>query len=120
MTREEFQNMIHGLLGLHVDYNPITFKEIKKPREYLEIKWVIGGSSFYTEEEPSFTELDKILEKVCPQLTYILSKKLSKIFIIFQSTQHNYDGTYYISTIKQINIDDLWNFLTENNLIANN
>jgi hypothetical protein len=59
-----------------------------KNREELSIQWVIGGmqggncwggeanQSVSAEPEPEFEEFDKILEKVCPSISFIQYKRL--------------------------------------------
>ncbi len=104
-------------------------KEVLNPIE-IQIEWDIGGARGgncwgddaceYTseEEEPEFKELDTILQKIVPKITYLEHKKLSSEVIEEDSrTDREYYGNYTNSSIKKIKLRKLYDTLVEMKLI---
>ena len=126
MKRQEFQDIVHEVAGEEVE--GWGKNRVKRPKTQLEVKWLTGGQSggncwhsydetrYYSvdgEPEPEFEELDEILEKICPQITYLQYRKLEKLFEYDSEHQNEYYGNYYIYAVKRLSIEALWNFLVE-------
>ena len=128
MTESEFLKKCQEILGYDPLVKGIRWKQqFKELDQFLiKIEWVIGGKtggSCYGSEhmeprepepEPEFEDLDKILEVMHPELTFLQYKRLSREVI--QSDTYN-DGDYYgndrIMARKQINLSKLYDYLVE-------
>lgn len=112
----------------------------KKAEEILEhpveddisVSWITGGKSggscwgtsnedYYDvapEQPKELEELDKILEVFCPRITYLKFKKLTRI-IEKKEWQDipDYYGNYYASAGLSLNLQALYDFLVEEELI---
>jgi hypothetical protein len=98
---------------------------------YLYNEWCSGGISggncwgddnHYAvegESEPEFTDLDNILNEICPNITYLQYKKLiSKVIKEEDSyTQIEYYGNSTIYSYKTILLKDLYDALKELNIL---
>lgn len=95
----------------------------------LEVKWTMGGLeggncwgdaadlSISPESEPDFEQLDKILEVLCPSITYLQYKALVKELVESTTQQESaYYGNYYVHGVKSIKLAALEEFLKENGL----
>jgi len=97
---------------------------------FFEITWRTGGISGGScwdegdrdphyhvsgDIEPRFTTLDAFLLKVCPNLSFIIYKKIDDLFEIREYSEYEYYGnsTNYVS--KSINIKGLYDILVEYN-----
>lgn len=97
----------------------------------LEVTWTTGGmtgGSCYdkgedvrypveAEEEPEFEALDRALEALCPQITFLQYKKLVKTVVSRDETFENaYYGNYYNKMTKSVDLNVLEQYLKENGL----
>ena len=104
----------------------------KKPitlDDFLYVSWCSGGISggscwsednyYPMEGQPpeELYELDKILEAICPTMTFLQYKNLSRIVKIDSFTESEYYGNSTIYTYKVVSLRDLYNGLTERKLI---
>lgn len=101
--------------------------EPKLEELYLYKDWstggLSGGSCWGTENhyptegspEPEFLDLDKILESLCPNISFLQYKKLMKSLNIDESTwtDDEYYGNCTHMSSKCINLNDLYNALKE-------
>lgn len=134
MTREEFQKIVDEVTG--GEFYPAVRENKAKgivgqksffgPTIKIRKKWITGGdwggncwSDERTgygpdpEQEPEFTELDVILEKIAPSISFIQYKLLMSKVVYDSHTEYEYYGNHTQYGIKEINIDDVWNFLKE-------
>ena len=107
--------------------NPST----KPKRFFIEVTWTTGGMTGgscwhdYGADTPVSAEpardlegLDLILEAFCPAISYLQYKALSANLIKeFTFTNSEYYGNYYTYAGKLLFVDDLYTYLTKNNLI---
>jgi hypothetical protein len=97
---------------------------------YLYNEWCSGGISggncwgddgHYAaegESEPEFTDLDNILNEICPNITYLQYKKLiSKVIKEDSYTQHEYYGNSSNYSYKTVLLKDLYDALKELDLL---
>ncbi len=98
----------------------------------LKTTWVTGGltgGSCYgdsadqpvdPEEEPEFEELDKVLEAICPNITFLQYKKLvaSVVSRDREDRDYCYYGNYYDKTTKSVDLNTLEQYLKEKGLWA--
>lgn len=108
----------------------------KKPitlEDYLYNEWCTGGISggscwddgsddhhYATSGEPEtdFTDLDAILEGLCPNLSFLQYKKLTSAIIKTDSrTEHEYYGNSTNYATKMVKLGDLYEKLKEMSLI---
>lgn len=98
---------------------------------YLFLEWetggIRGGSCWDTGEghdphrpyttdnpEPEFTDLDKILEDVCPNINFLKYKTLASKVITYSSrTQNEYYGNHTSYMIKKLDLTKLYDGLSE-------
>lgn len=109
------------------------FKELcGLDKRYKEIskQWTTGGltggncwdgdasTPISAEPEPEFVELDEVLEKVCPTISFLQYKKLCQSLIQTDDTlvSYEYYGNYTTDTKKSIEIDKLVDYLISKNL----
>lgn len=121
MTREEFQKIVDDNVGVRSNKKNQT-KEIK-------IEWTIGGMfggncwgdepkwTVEPDPEPEFEELDKVLEAVCPTVTFLKYKKLLTKIKYTSESSYEYYGNYTTYGIKTISVEDIWDFLKENDYV---
>jgi len=97
---------------------------------YLYNKWCSGGVSggscwgndgHYAvegESEPEFTDLDNILNEICPNITYLQYKKLiSKVIKEDSYTENEYYGNSSTYSYKTVLLKDLYEALKELDLL---
>jgi hypothetical protein len=101
----------------------------------LKVTWTIGGmagGSCYddssedrhyavdTEEEPELEDLDKVLEIVCPQITFLQYKKLIKSVVSRDKEDRDYCyyGNYYDRMSKSVDLSVLEQYLKEEGIWA--
>jgi hypothetical protein len=100
----------------------------------LEVTWTTGGMTggscwndgvedphypVEAEEEPEFEALDKVLEALCPQITFLQYKKLVKSVVSRDATSENeYYGNYYDKMTKSVDLNVLKQYLKQNGLWA--
>ncbi len=81
--------------------------------------WDGSAKQFVQAEEPTeLTELDKIIDNLCPNISYMKFRKINEIV---QTTTKNgggdYYGNYYDYTVKYIILKDLYQKLVELEII---
>lgn len=127
MNRKKFQEIIDDVLGTIKSGRGKNAVYTSKP--HLEVRWKTGGLSggscwdtgdedtrYYSEEgdpEVEFDELDEILERVCPDISYLKFRKLEKLIEHDSATENEYYGNYSIYSIKRLVVEKLWDFLVE-------
>lgn len=134
MTREEFQTLVDEITG--GEYIPAVRKNSAKgiagseaiygPTTKLSEQWITGGEwggncwdgepSSYgptPDQEPEFTHLDTILEKVSPNIGFLQYKKLMTKVSYKNTTSYEYYGNHTSYGNKEILVEDIWNFLKQ-------
>lgn len=100
------------------------FVHIGKDEKLRSCKWCTGGTygscwsdvlSPASAEEPyEFTELDNLLEKICPTITFLQYKKIQQKCV---STEESREGDYYGGATYHLNwvcdLKELYNLLEE-------
>lgn len=128
MTFEEFKNKYGELFGV---INITEYGCYNKPIEMCgcKIEWrvggITGGSCWGTdhypcdvEDEPNFDQLDSILEKLSPTISFLQYKKIcSAIIKVKDYTQDEYYGNSYNYRQKYFAAEDLFNSLKEMSLL---
>lgn len=80
-----------------------------------------GSGTIYAEDPCEFTELDELLEKVCPSITFLQYKKITNACI---ETDEYYDSDYYggsqIIHYYKCDLEHLYDFLLDMNVIDEN
>lgn len=96
---------------------------------YIQTSWVVGGRTggswrggkHYRREaepEPEFEELDAILEKSCPGITFLQYKRLCSVLIEKDSSHDNdYYGNCADYAIKKFDLRRLYEHLRDNGLL---
>ena len=141
MTFEEFENLVTEVTNAEfVIREKLPAEEQPTPRsrrtkEYtkeLTVKWVTGGmrggscwggeprpmEDWEKDNEPEFEALDKVLETVCPNITFMQYKRICQS-VIEEDFQY-YPDYYGNSTdygIKKVNIAKLYKELESRNLL---
>lgn len=69
------------------------------------------------EPEPEWEELDKFLEKVCPGVTFLQYKLLTRLAKDEGYYGGDYYGGGYYVNKETISLDDVWDFLVERGLV---
>ena len=117
----------------------ITEDSMKYDKQYLEdrylknecfeVEWTTGGTtggtcwdteheSVASEPEPELEELDRFLEVFCPEISFLLYKKLIRDLVKRRDrSDYEYYGNCYEKGIKTIDFRDLFNRLQELKLI---
>jgi hypothetical protein len=100
----------------------------------LEVRWRVDGEEggwydfdpekdemrdIYPDPEPDFEDLDKILEKLCPNITQLQAKALEKDVV--EQGEHDVDFEYYGNwsryAFKKVDLKKLYEYLVEKKLI---
>jgi hypothetical protein len=97
--------------------------------DYLSCEWITGGisggscwdeddrDSRYAsarQKEPEFTDLDKVLTAFCPDIAFLLYKKLTADTIKYSDrTEHEYYGNKTEYGIKSVRLGDLYDKMKE-------
>lgn len=78
-----------------------------------------GGSGSLSSEKPKeFESLDKLLEKTCPNISFFQYKRMwSECVSLDEYTEHGYYGSYEDKARYVCDLEKLYNWLKENNLI---
>lgn len=137
MTYEEFLDKVKTVLG-YTDNDdsdrwyggPYGWKKIAKNGHVLTCRWIIGGASGGScwgdspeprsgDPEPEFEELDKVLESLAPTISFIKYKRLLRDHIFTdEESEREYYGNYTVYAVKSIKLENLYNFLVEEQLLA--
>lgn len=137
MTEQEFLDIARETTSVYqLTQLPHLYK--KKSNDNPKLKdlciyaqWCIGGmqggscwgtddlSPRPAESEPEIKELDDILSKICPEITYLQYKGLTNNLIHHKDyTEDCYYGNNYNYRIKYIILNELFDKLTEMGLVA--
>ncbi len=140
MRYEEFEASIRKILG-HSSFVSI---ENGRPRYHWEkestkgdclaVDWTTGGVSggscwdtgdednhhpMSADPEPEFEDLDKILEAMCPNITFMQHKALMRDVVKRQEySVKEYYGNYTDKAFKYFRIKDLYDYLINKDLIG--
>lgn len=87
---------LDNILNKHIKYDDEGYAVINSERWSNGGNWVnyMGNSSSVSPESPKeFDELDEILNKICPDITYLQYKKLHKQCVTLKTEdEHDYYG----------------------------
>lgn len=124
MDYETFLNKCKKITGFNYRYSGSG----RVPDSLIK-EWLIGGQtggscwaetnehySLKAEPEPEFEELDKVLEALCPNISFLQYKNLNKIITISERNQNDYYGNYSSYAIKEIKLFNLYEFLNDRRL----
>jgi hypothetical protein len=133
MDYNQFKGIALKVIGREFEYNYNDNYKKNMKREILEelsVRWVSGGQKggscwgseglhdIEAEEEPEFEELDKVLEKVCPQISFLQYKRICSECIEKDSDCDNeYYGNWTKYSIKKVNLPKLFQTLKEKNFL---
>lgn len=91
----------------------------------IYVEWKVGGKTggncwgddadeyVREEQEPFFKDLDNLLTKIVPKLSFIQYKDIEKLIRYHEYTEHEYYGNYNDFKRKYIVIQELYNYLKE-------
>lgn len=141
MTFDEFEKYVTEITdGQFVIREKLPPEQQRTPRsrqqkEYtkeLSITWVTGGmrggscwggeprpmDDWEKDEEPEFEALDKVLEEICPNISFLVYKRLCQSVIEEDS---RYEPDYYGNSteygIKKVNLRKLYDYMSSKDLI---
>lgn len=130
MDRNEFQTIVHEIAGEEYFPTKKRYHNEKGPRKTLTMEWSTGGysggncwddteSTYYFSDnpEPDFTVFDQILEKVCPQISFIQYKALCRHIVYNSRSEAEYYGNSTNYSSKSISVDTLYSELISKGLI---
>lgn len=96
----------------------------------IQIRWVVGGKtggSCYGDEpdmrvsaepEPPFQELDEILLKTSPSISFLVYQSMCRDLIeVINSEDGDYYGNSYSYVTKRVNLKKLFTYLQDRNLL---
>jgi hypothetical protein len=139
MTREEFQKIVDEVTG--GEYFPPERKNKNRgtenrkgyygPTTKIEVEWMTGGAwggNCWDDSDPSsyspapdpekeLKDLDAILEKICPDISFMQYKVLMQKIKYNTRSVSEYYGNHTSYASKEILIEDIWNFLEERGLV---
>lgn len=106
-------------------------KKSKDTRPYICVQWStggMGGGSCWNDDEPSpytnsdppeeLTELDTILENICPNITFLQYKNIvNKVVEHSNWTEYEYYGNSTDYAMKKCNLETLYSLLKEKFII---
>ena len=130
MEYEEFIKKIEKL-GVYIISNEPWGNDKKSNNYYIYESWtaggVMGGSCWSDskadqpvepELEPELSELDIILEAICPSIPFLTYKIMSsKIVKRETKNEGDYYGNSTIKGYKYVNLRELYDFLVEKEII---
>ena len=126
MNKQEFQDHVNEAIG--TDKTGRGKTAVYTNKTHLEVRWlsggVTGGNCWDTDDdtryepvdvepEDEFYQLDSILERVCPNISYLHFRKLEKLIEHDSETDREYYGNYSVYSIKRLSVEKLWDFLVE-------
>jgi hypothetical protein len=99
--------------------------------DYLREKWVTGGQRggscwgddadlpVEADAEPEFSDLDRVLEDVCPKITFLQYKSVVAGVVMNGSREaREYYGNYTTYGMKVVRLGDLYETLQEKGLLS--
>ena len=136
MTYDEFIKKIKEMEDVYIQKHFDEFDFIGKKRsngkDCLKIEWCIGGQSggscYDTDDhvyhpidpdtEPEFNDIDKILEVLAPDISFIQYKSIVRD-VLKQNTkkQNDYYGNHSNYAVKYILLEELFEALQKRDLI---
>lgn len=133
MNKQKFYETVNKLgiykkktmVGKHYPY------KLQTVPEFVECRRLVGGHTGAScwDDSPSdrpvsadppepFTDLDTILEAVCPNLTFLQYKRLERDVVkVDEESDGDYYGNAYIYEIKRVTLDELYDWLQKNKLL---
>lgn len=106
----------------------------KDGKEYVDITWDMGGQSggscwstpdnpsqFYArdgEPEPEFADLDIILEKLAPRVSFLQYKGICRLVKRDSWRDDDWYGNYTLKGSKKIELNTLYNYLKDHDLLV--
>lgn len=109
-------------------YDDRNWKKVKPRFDFILEYWSIGGvkgGSWTEDSNPqsyiengnqpkTFEDLDKILENLNPNITFLQYRKLEQLVQIKEATEYEYYGNCTNYCYRYINLKELYNFLVDN------
>ena len=132
MDYKEFRNIVIACIDRNPEPYKIRYNSPEPSIDSISISWTTGGECggscwdtgehkhrpLTAEPEPEFEDLDKILEAVCPNMSFLQYKRICSQCIEFDTdTRNEYYGNYTCIGIKRILLPKLFEVLKEKNLI---
>lgn len=129
MTYKEFLALIKTVT---TPATLINYREACDPCIY--VSWITGGVTGGScwdsddsrlepvrgEPEPEFEMLDKVLEKVCPDIGFLAYKNLcAEVVETLERHENEYYGNYTDTCIKKVDLKKLYDALVERGLLGN-
>lgn len=133
-----FHLKVESIIGYKLDFEPLekTWSGGPKPGTptvaKLKVEWtsggMTGGSCWDTGEEdnhrpidpdpePEFEDLNKVLEALCPNISFLQYKKLSNSLIKHDEYQdYEYYANYYNKSVKFVVLPELEQYLKDSGL----
>lgn len=86
----------------------------------LSDQWTTGGMSggncwgdeatpiYYADEEKELSDLDRLLQAIAPNITYLNYREIAKLIDEHRWSQSEYYGNHYDYAIKYVNLKDLY------------
>ena len=106
-----------------------TYRRNTVEGDFIQVSWCTGGMSggscwddgtedhhygVSSSPEPEFEDLDTIMEKLYPEITFMIYKRMAQAIIkTTEYTDIEYYGNYYEYTVKYVDLTDLYEFLKE-------
>jgi hypothetical protein len=140
ITYEEFLSIINDDLRVGTNFDPTQSyrrrdnKDDEKPRAAIGETWTTGGEQggscwdtgdddphypVEAEPEPKLEDLTKVLEHICPSMSFLCFKRMSDKLIReadgFGSSE--YYGNYTTASAKYIYMDELYEFLKAEDIL---
>ncbi len=125
-------NTTFGSVVAQSKYNERVFMiyndEALKPSDVVFKEWITGGITGgncwdnqthlrESDQEPEFSSLDKILENLYPNITFLQYKKLMKLVKTTEYISSGYYGNYEEYRVEYIILQDLYDSLVEMKVI---
>lgn len=80
--------------------------------------WSDGGHYGIDGEQEDWTSFDNLLTKFCPNISFLLYRKIVSLFNSVDYTEREYYGNYTNYNVKYLKIKALWDILLEHKLIG--
>ncbi len=108
-------------------YDDKGWKTVKPRFDFILQYWEIGGveggnwtensnpHSYKTDENipKEFDDLDNILTEVCPNISFLMYKKIQQMVMYFKAINYEYYGNNTEYQVRYINLKDLYDFLVK-------
>lgn len=129
LTREKFQDIVNEIGGGPTKVGrgkKATYYDIEKFQENWISSGVTGGDCWGNEanrpidpdpEPKAIENLDILLERVCPNISYIKYRRIESLIKYDEKDEPDYYGNRTVISSKSINIQRLWEYLTESGTV---